>query len=91
MRTTFWLFVEFLKYKLDKGGSGGSLGGIPGLGGALPSEEKGVSGMLWVHLLAGRGLRSSSVGSAASTPVTPSGSSPGGLGEPQVLTPGHQP
>lgn len=36
-------------------------------------SERGVSGMLWVHLLAGRGLRASNVGSTASTPV----SSPG--------------
>lgn len=63
-----------MKYKLDKptGIIGSTLQGSTG--GAL--DEKGVSGMLWVHLLAGRGLRSTVGGSTASTPVTPSGSSP---------------
>ncbi|XP_071444908.1 rho GTPase-activating protein 100F [Hetaerina americana] len=56
--------AEFLKYKMDKpppppppmsvsgGGMVGVGGGGPGGGG------EGVSGLLWVHLLAGRGLRS---------------------------------
>ncbi|GLV44424.1 Rho GTPase activating protein at 100F [Carabus blaptoides fortunei] len=72
--------AEFLKYKIDKTGSGSGVGGLSlgsGTGSGIGApDEKGVSGMLWVHLLAGRGLRSSAVGSTASTPVTPSGSSP---------------
>lgn len=63
-------FLEFLKYKLDKAPGGGPMG--PG----GPGEDRAVSGMLWVHLLAGRGLRSAAVGSTASTPVTPSGGGP---------------
>lgn len=39
-------------------------------------NEEPVSGMLWVHLLAGRGLRASTGTSAATTPVTPSGAAP---------------
>ncbi|XP_054276638.1 rho GTPase-activating protein 100F-like [Macrosteles quadrilineatus] len=39
--------AEFLKYKMDKPA------------GVLNSEVAGVSGLLWIHLLAGRGLRSS--------------------------------
>lgn len=35
--------------------------------------SSGVSGLLWVHLLAGRGLRSTTSSSAATTPSTPSG------------------
>lgn len=38
--------------------------------------DEPVSGMLWVHLLAGRGLRASTGTSAATTPVTPSGVAP---------------
>lgn len=76
MYTILWIFLEFLKYKLDKPGAG-TISGIAALSGSgLSADERGVSGMLWVHLLAGRGLRSSTVGSTASTPVTPSGSSP---------------
>ncbi|XP_018326316.1 rho GTPase-activating protein 100F isoform X2 [Agrilus planipennis] len=72
--------AEFLKYKIDKpGGVGGT--GLP-MSGTLPSTDEPVSGMLWVHLLAGRGLRPSTGGSTATTPVTPSGSTPsiGGSG-----------
>ncbi|XP_072940978.1 rho GTPase-activating protein 100F [Epargyreus clarus] len=53
---------EFLKYKVEKPGAGGLSASMTG----LSRLSGGVSGMLWVHLLAGRGLR----------PV-PSGSSPG--------------
>lgn len=42
-------FVEFLKYKMEKPA------GVLGSG----AEVAGVSGLLWIHLLAGRGLRSS--------------------------------
>ena len=40
------LILEFLKYKIDKS--------------TLPTGGDGLSGLLWVHLLAGRGLKSSS-------------------------------
>lgn len=51
-----------------------SLGSGGGSGQGMDVDDhRGVSGMLWVHLLAGRGLRASNVGSTASTPV----SSPG--------------
>ncbi|XP_046387031.1 rho GTPase-activating protein 100F [Ischnura elegans] len=54
--------AEFLKYKMDKpppppppmSVSGGGMVGVGGGGGG----GEGVSGLLWVHLLAGRGLRS---------------------------------
>ncbi|CAG9861969.1 unnamed protein product [Phyllotreta striolata] len=73
--------AEFLKYKLDK--PAGLVGGtsITGLSqlasgpGGFSTDEP-VSGMLWVHLLAGRGLRPSTGTSAATTPVTPSGGAP---------------
>ncbi|KAJ8964175.1 hypothetical protein NQ317_009252, partial [Molorchus minor] len=39
-------------------------------------SDEPISGMLWVHLLAGRGLRATTGTSAATTPVTPSGASP---------------
>ncbi|GBP70495.1 Rho GTPase-activating protein 100F [Eumeta japonica] len=57
---------EFLKYKVEKAGVGlsGSVTGLSRLSGGVTGN--GVSGMLWVHLLAGRGLR-----------PAPSGSSPG--------------
>lgn len=42
----------------------------------VSTADEPVSGMLWVHLLAGRGLRASTGTSAATTPVTPSGASP---------------
>jgi hypothetical protein len=42
-------------------------------GDSLVASEPGVSGLLWVHLLAGRGLRSTTSSSAATTPSTPSG------------------
>ncbi|XP_004931977.2 rho GTPase-activating protein 100F isoform X1 [Bombyx mori] len=54
---------DFLKYKVDKmtgGGLSASMTGLSRLSG-------GVSGMLWIHLLSGRGLR----------PAGASGSSPG--------------
>ncbi|XP_045473768.1 rho GTPase-activating protein 100F isoform X3 [Harmonia axyridis] len=80
--------AEFLKYKMEKPGIPGGGSSIPGLTGltgthssaglmGVPSTiDEPVSGMLWIHLLAGRGLRVSSGTSAATTPVTPSGSSP---------------
>ncbi|KAK2582799.1 hypothetical protein KPH14_005059 [Odynerus spinipes] len=71
--------AEFLKYKIEKPPTVGtpsstssllsSLGDTSG-GGDLAG---GVSGLLWVHLLAGRGLRSTTTSSAATTPSTPSG------------------
>ncbi|CAH1112773.1 unnamed protein product [Psylliodes chrysocephalus] len=73
--------AEFLKYKLDKptGLVGGtSMTGLSQLAagpGGISSDEP-ISGMLWVHLLAGRGLRPSTGTSAATTPVTPSGGTP---------------
>lgn len=70
---------EFLKYKVDKPGipSAGSSIGSLSLGTTGPSTgDEPVSGMLWVHLLAGRGLRPSTGTSAATTPVTPSGGAP---------------
>jgi hypothetical protein len=67
--STLFCFVEFLKYKMDKPSSShGVLGGD-----AVGTSEPGVSGLLWVHLLAGRGLRSTTSSSAATTPSTPSG------------------
>ncbi|KAG5876002.1 hypothetical protein JTB14_026133 [Gonioctena quinquepunctata] len=74
--------AEFLKYKLDKPGmaAGTSITGISqlatGAGTMSSSADEPISGMLWVHLLAGRGLRTSTGTSAATTPVTPSGASP---------------
>ncbi|XP_017778352.1 PREDICTED: rho GTPase-activating protein 100F isoform X6 [Nicrophorus vespilloides] len=68
--------AEFLKYKVDKPSvPGGTLGGLSSLGSTcgLGSTEEPVSGLLWVHLLAGRGLRASTGTSTATTPVTPSG------------------
>ncbi|CAB3385313.1 Hypothetical predicted protein [Cloeon dipterum] len=43
--------AEFLKYKMEKS----SLAPSPALGGT--GSAAGVSGLLWVHLLAGRGLK----------------------------------
>ncbi|XP_052120134.1 rho GTPase-activating protein 100F isoform X1 [Frankliniella occidentalis] len=74
---------EFLKYKMDKAGS---VTNVPGAAGVGPGDllgdagTPGVSGLLWVHLLAGRGLRASGSGSAATTPSTPSAPSPLGSG-----------
>ncbi|XP_030762749.1 rho GTPase-activating protein 100F isoform X3 [Sitophilus oryzae] len=72
--------AEFLKYKIDKPGIPGtsSITGLSQLtSGTLGSTtDEPVSGMLWVHLLAGRGLRASTGTSAATTPVTPSGGVP---------------
>nr|XP_022901386.1 rho GTPase-activating protein 100F isoform X5 [Onthophagus taurus] len=70
--------AEFLKYKVDKTGGGGLSSLTLGPGGQLTSSvlEEPVSGMLWVHLLAGRGLRASTGTSTATTPVTPSGGTP---------------
>lgn len=71
-------------------GGGSSIPGLAGLAGShvssglmgVPSAaDEPVSGMLHIHLLAGRGLRASSGTSAATTPVTPSGSSPSITGE----------
>ncbi|XP_049782686.1 rho GTPase-activating protein 100F [Schistocerca cancellata] len=53
--------AEFLKYKMDKPVT--ALGSEPN----APAEP-GISGLLWVHLLAGRGLRATTSTSAASTP-----------------------
>ncbi|XP_041976448.1 rho GTPase-activating protein 100F-like [Aricia agestis] len=59
---------EFLKYKVDsKPGSGGLSSSMTG----LSRISGGVSGMLWVHLLAGRGLRPAPSGSSPGSP--PSG------------------
>ncbi|XP_053603045.1 rho GTPase-activating protein 100F isoform X1 [Plodia interpunctella] len=58
---------DFLKYKVENKGSGclsASMTGLSRLSG-------GVSGMLWVHLLAGRGLRPAASGSSPGSP--PSG------------------
>ncbi|XP_047986311.1 rho GTPase-activating protein 100F [Leguminivora glycinivorella] len=50
---------EFLKYKVEKPGSGGLSASMTG----LSRLSGGVSGMLWVHLLAGRNLRPAPTGS----------------------------
>lgn len=68
-------FAEFLKYKVEKPGAGSLSSYSLGAGGTGGMDEP-VSGMLWVHLLAGRGLRPSTGTSAATTPVTPSGGAP---------------
>ena len=69
--------AEFLKYKIEKPPTVGTpsstssiLSSLGDTGGDLSS---GVNGLLWVHLLAGRGLRSTTSSSAATTPSTPSG------------------
>ncbi|VVC93541.1 unnamed protein product [Leptidea sinapis] len=59
--------LDFLKYKIDKPGAGGLSSSMTG----LSRIAGGVSGMLWVHLLAGRGLRPSPSGSSPGSP--PSG------------------
>ncbi|XP_073951654.1 rho GTPase activating protein at 100F isoform X2 [Choristoneura fumiferana] len=58
---------EFLKYKVEKPGSGGLSASMTG----LSRLSGGVSGMLWVHLLAGRNLRPAPSGSSPGSP--PSG------------------
>ncbi|KAM3961607.1 LOW QUALITY PROTEIN: rho GTPase activating protein at 100F [Aphomia sociella] len=58
---------EFLKYKVEKPNSGGLSASMTG----LSRLSGGVSGMLWVHLLAGRGLRPAPSGSSPGSP--PSG------------------
>lgn len=66
-----------MKYKVDKPGIGGTASGLSSLSlGPSSTSDEPVSGMLWVHLLAGRGLRPSTGTSAATTPVTPSGGAP---------------
>ncbi|XP_023245907.1 rho GTPase-activating protein 100F [Copidosoma floridanum] len=80
--------AEFLKYKLEKPqqqqvGTPSSTSSLlssiadgSGVGGnSAPSDfSTGVSGLLWVHLLAGRGLRATTASSStATTPSTPSG------------------
>ncbi|XP_012055996.1 PREDICTED: rho GTPase-activating protein 100F [Atta cephalotes] len=70
--------AEFLKYKIEKPPTVGTPSSTSSIlsslgettGGDLAS---GVSGLLSVHLLAGRGLRSTTTSSAATTPSTPSG------------------
>lgn len=55
----------------------GAASGLSSLSlGPSSASDEPVSGMLWVHLLAGRGLRPSTGTSAATTPVTPSGGAP---------------
>ncbi|XP_059052392.1 rho GTPase-activating protein 100F isoform X2 [Achroia grisella] len=58
---------DFLKYKVEKPSSGGLSASMTG----LSRLSGGVSGMLWVHLLAGRGLRPAPSGSSPGSP--PSG------------------
>ncbi|XP_075970829.1 rho GTPase activating protein at 100F isoform X4 [Anticarsia gemmatalis] len=58
---------EFLKYKVEKPTTGGLSASMTG----LSRLSGGVSGMLWVHLLAGRGLRPSASGASPGSP--PSG------------------
>ncbi|KAL1490184.1 hypothetical protein ABEB36_012918 [Hypothenemus hampei] len=77
--------AEFLKYKIDKSsipGGGTSMTSLSQLASSNLSShgDEPVSGMLWVHLLAGRGLRASTGTSTATTPVTPSGGIPSGGG-----------
>ncbi|XP_068630520.1 rho GTPase-activating protein 100F [Battus philenor] len=58
---------DFLKYKVEKPGTGGLSSSMTG----LSRLAGGVSGMLWVHLLSGRGLRPTPSGSSPASP--PSG------------------
>ncbi|CAG4941587.1 unnamed protein product [Parnassius apollo] len=58
---------DFLKYKVEKPGAGGFSSSMTG----LSRLSGGVSGMLWVHLLSGRGLRPTPSGSSPASP--PSG------------------
>ncbi|XP_044579356.1 rho GTPase-activating protein 100F isoform X2 [Cotesia glomerata] len=69
---------EFLKYKIEKPPTVGTPNSTSSLLSSLGETSSsdfasGVSGLLWVHLLAGRGLRSTTSSSAATTPSTPSG------------------
>ncbi|XP_050597430.1 rho GTPase-activating protein 100F isoform X6 [Bombus affinis] len=70
--------AEFLKYKIEKPPTVGTPSSTSSLLSSLGETSSGdlaggVSGLLWVHLLAGRGLRSTTSSSAATTPSTPSG------------------
>ncbi|XP_076651840.1 rho GTPase activating protein at 100F isoform X1 [Halictus rubicundus] len=70
--------AEFLKYKIEKPPTVGTPSSTSSLLSSLGETSGGdlaggVSGLLWVHLLAGRGLRSTTSSSAATTPSTPSG------------------
>ncbi|TGZ36946.1 Uncharacterized protein DBV15_10247 [Temnothorax longispinosus] len=70
--------AEFLKYKIEKPPTVGTPSStsslLSSLGDATGGDlASGVSGLLSVHLLAGRGLRSTTTSSAATTPSTPSG------------------
>ncbi|XP_017893105.1 rho GTPase-activating protein 100F isoform X4 [Ceratina calcarata] len=70
--------AEFLKYKIEKPPTVGTPSStsslLSSLGDATSGDlAGGVSGLLSVHLLAGRGLRSTTSSSAATTPSTPSG------------------
>ena len=64
---------------MDKGPSSSTAAAAAAAAAAALGEPAGVSGLLWVHLLAGRGLRPSGGSSAATTPSTPSG--PSAIGE----------
>ncbi|CAG9784899.1 unnamed protein product [Diatraea saccharalis] len=61
------IIPEFLKYKVEKPSTGGLSASMTG----LSRLSGGVSGLLWVHLLAGRGLRPAPSGSSPGSP--PSG------------------
>ncbi|KAK0166805.1 hypothetical protein PV327_004288 [Microctonus hyperodae] len=70
--------AEFLKYKIEKPPTVGTPSSTSSLLSSLGDNtgsdfSSGVSGLLLVHLLAGRGLRSTTSSSAATTPSTPSG------------------
>ncbi|XP_033224044.1 rho GTPase-activating protein 100F [Belonocnema kinseyi] len=69
--------AEFLKYKIEKPPTVGTPSSTSSLVSSLGETggdlSSGVNGLLWVHLLAGRGLRSTTSSSAATTPSTPSG------------------
>ncbi|XP_044017626.1 rho GTPase-activating protein 100F isoform X4 [Aphidius gifuensis] len=70
--------ADFLKYKIEKPPTVGTPSSTSSLLSSLADNggsdfSSGVSGLLWVHLLAGRGLRSTTSSSAATTPSTPSG------------------
>lgn len=70
--------AEFLKYKIEKPPTVGTPSSTSSLLSSLGETNSGdfasgVSGLLSVHLLAGRGLRITTTSSAATTPSTPSG------------------